>query len=654
MHAGRERARRRSGSRWPASCSARARARIPWAWWSEPGTGCGRSSPPSLIAHGPGRSGVYARFASGGARCSCSIPHGHVVRTLGAGRGTDRRHRADDVSEPDVAGHRHRRGRGGRRGAALTPARLRNTSPSRSRGRPTSRCRWREARELPPAPQPASRRARGSRLRVLPRALAVAALPVSNPLVLGARDRGASLGAGVAARVSVADAARAALLAAAAGGADRGHQRAGHPRRADRDPAARQPAGARPHRHHAGGHGVRRESSGCGRVALILCGALYTAAVDPDEVLRLFRRVSFRSALTATLATRMVPGAGARLAAAGRCAALPARAAALAACALMRAATAGVLDRALDVAAALEVRGYGAARRPRPDAPPLVAPRPRLLRRRGRGCWRSPSSRAVAGLGAAAGLSALHAPVDAGRAGPGRRRCPCCALSPFADRRGVGAVSVLELDQVTYSLSRPRRARARPTCRSRSSRASWSSWRAPRGRASRRCCGRPAGSCRTSTAAVRRPGDRGRDGHPRRTARASSPAPSGTLFQDPETQVVMGTVRAELALPAGEPRRAGGRGGPRGGGGGAGARDRPPARPLDRRAVRRRAPAGGARRRAGRPPAAGRARRADLAARSGGRRRADRTAAAAQRGLRHHRCCWPSTASSAVWARPTG
>jgi len=42
-------------------------------------------------------------------------------------------------------------------------------------------------------------------------------------------------------------------------------------------------------------------------VALVLAGALYAAAVDPDEVLRLFRRVSFRSALTAALATRMVP-----------------------------------------------------------------------------------------------------------------------------------------------------------------------------------------------------------------------------------------------------------------------------------------------------------------------------------------------------------
>jgi energy-coupling factor transport system permease protein len=98
-------------------------------------------------------------------------------------------------------------------------------------------------------------------------------------------------------------------------------------------------------------------------VALILCGTLYTLAVDPDEVLRLFRRVSFRSALSATLATRMVPiliRDGRRLAEAQRCrpGPLPSR------LALMRAACSGVLDRALDVAAALEVRGYGVARRP--------------------------------------------------------------------------------------------------------------------------------------------------------------------------------------------------------------------------------------------------------------------------------------------------
>ncbi len=98
-------------------------------------------------------------------------------------------------------------------------------------------------------------------------------------------------------------------------------------------------------------------------VALILAAALYTAAVDPDRVLRLFRRVSFHSALTATLATRMVPilaRDSRRIADAQRCRPGPAPSR----FALMRAVTAGVLDRALDVAAALEVRGYGAVRRP--------------------------------------------------------------------------------------------------------------------------------------------------------------------------------------------------------------------------------------------------------------------------------------------------
>jgi energy-coupling factor transport system permease protein len=98
-------------------------------------------------------------------------------------------------------------------------------------------------------------------------------------------------------------------------------------------------------------------------LALILCCGLYATVVDPDEVLRLFRRVSFRSALTATLATRMVPVLGRdgrRMADAQRCrpGAPPSRVA------LVRAVAAGALDRAVDVAAALEVRGYGTARRP--------------------------------------------------------------------------------------------------------------------------------------------------------------------------------------------------------------------------------------------------------------------------------------------------
>jgi energy-coupling factor transport system permease protein len=101
-------------------------------------------------------------------------------------------------------------------------------------------------------------------------------------------------------------------------------------------------------------------------VVLVLAGALYTAAVDPDEVLRLFRRAGFRSALTAVLATRMVPVLardGARLADAQRCRPPGAGQPRARRLALVRAVAAGALDRAVDVAATLEVRGYGGARR---------------------------------------------------------------------------------------------------------------------------------------------------------------------------------------------------------------------------------------------------------------------------------------------------
>jgi energy-coupling factor transport system permease protein len=70
----------------------------------------------------------------------------------------------------------------------------------------------------------------------------------------------------------------------------------------------------------------------------------------------MFRRVSYRSALTATLATRLVPllaRDATRMGDAARCRPHPPGRLALA-----RAALAGALDRAVDVAAALEVRGY--------------------------------------------------------------------------------------------------------------------------------------------------------------------------------------------------------------------------------------------------------------------------------------------------------
>jgi energy-coupling factor transport system permease protein len=98
---------------------------------------------------------------------------------------------------------------------------------------------------------------------------------------------------------------------------------------------------------------------------LILTTALAGLTVDPDELLRMFRRLSFRSALTATLATRMLPVLAAdsqRLAEAQRTRPGGARPGARARVALISAVVGGSLDRAMDVAATLEVRGFVAPR----------------------------------------------------------------------------------------------------------------------------------------------------------------------------------------------------------------------------------------------------------------------------------------------------
>jgi energy-coupling factor transport system permease protein len=166
-------------------------------------------------------------------------------------------------------------------------------------------------------------------------------------------------------------------------------------------------------------------------VVFVAVAVLYSAAVNPDDLLRAFRRVSFGSALTAALATRMVPVLARdarRLADAQR-----SRAAGPASqLAIVRAVTSGALDRALDVAATLEVRGYGGTR----SAPAVRRP------------W---SRHDLAFATSAAGLVAIavlgHAPVELyprsvvgvdGGVVATAAAVLAVALLPFCDRRGTG------------------------------------------------------------------------------------------------------------------------------------------------------------------------------------------------------------------------
>lgn len=106
----------------------------------------------------------------------------------------------------------------------------------------------------------------------------------------------------------------------------------------------------------------------------ILVFAVYSACVDPDRVLRALRPLAGRSALTATLVSRLVPVAAADAARLRDAATLRGPgAAAVGRAALARRLLAGSLDRSVDVAATLELRGYS-----------LEAPRGRQRRRRSR------------------------------------------------------------------------------------------------------------------------------------------------------------------------------------------------------------------------------------------------------------------------------
>jgi energy-coupling factor transport system permease protein len=171
-------------------------------------------------------------------------------------------------------------------------------------------------------------------------------------------------------------------------------------------------------------------------VAVMAWASVFACCVNPDGLLDAFRRLSFRSALSATLATRLIPVLARdaeRLAEAQRCRPVK-RCGARTRAAVVRAFATGAMDRALDVAATLEVRGYAVAARP---------PRRRVAR----------SRHDLAFLAAALGLIALT--VIALVAGPGydpydHVALPAAgaslllagavllvSLAPMADRRGI-------------------------------------------------------------------------------------------------------------------------------------------------------------------------------------------------------------------------
>ena len=176
-------------------------------------------------------------------------------------------------------------------------------------------------------------------------------------------------------------------------------------------------------------------------VVVVLAFALLVATVDPDAVLRGLRRVSFRSALTAVLATRMVPVLtrdARRMDLALRARPDVDRTRAGVRVAVVRAVTSGALDRAVDVAATLELRGYTTRRR---GARPPHVP------------W---SRHDVSVLAAALALSVLAVWTAVARVAavdPYPRltvtttaatvvlaaAVVVIALLPFASRRGVGA-----------------------------------------------------------------------------------------------------------------------------------------------------------------------------------------------------------------------
>ncbi|HEX3518247.1 MAG TPA: energy-coupling factor transporter transmembrane component T [Solirubrobacteraceae bacterium] len=174
-------------------------------------------------------------------------------------------------------------------------------------------------------------------------------------------------------------------------------------------------------------------------VATLAC-LLVVCAADPDALLFACRRISPHSALTAALATRLLPVLAAdasRLSEAQRCRPDGGARGTRGRLAVLRATVSGAFDRSLDVAAVLEMRGYGARGRGR--GRPSATPRSRhdLAFALATLCLL-----ALAALTAAADLAPFHTyPLVGITIAPATLvvavALPLLALVPFLDRRGI-------------------------------------------------------------------------------------------------------------------------------------------------------------------------------------------------------------------------
>jgi energy-coupling factor transport system permease protein len=171
---------------------------------------------------------------------------------------------------------------------------------------------------------------------------------------------------------------------------------------------------------------------------MVLAAALFAAAVDVDALLLGARRVSARSALTAVLAVRLVPVLARdarRLDEARRCRWDGGGSGAQAKVAVLRAICAGALDRAGDVAATLEVRGYGTAGRPRRRRVPWSRPDLAFAGAAAAILALAIAGR-VAGIASFEAVPALDAPTGLDELALAAALV-AVALAPFAVRKGV-------------------------------------------------------------------------------------------------------------------------------------------------------------------------------------------------------------------------